>query len=93
MFYLAPAQITVCDVSARLKTQEHGDRGIDVLTGVVEGERRADRALNSHAAQDGLSTVVAGSHCNALLVERDSNMLSAIVVQNERHHVGKKLVA
>jgi selenium-binding protein 1 len=62
---------------ARLKTQERGDQRIDILTGIVEDQRRPDCALNSHATQDRLSTVVAGSHGDALLVERDSNILGA----------------
>src|SRR5580700_1088587 len=71
---------------ASLKTQERGHQRIDILTGVVEGQRRTDCALNSHAAQDGLSTVVARSYRDALLVERDSNIFGANVIENERHH-------
>jgi len=35
-------------------------------------------------AQDGLSAVMAGAHRNALLVKRDTYVLSANVVENER---------
>src|SRR5580698_11143738 len=73
---------------ASLKTRERGNQRIDILTSVVEGQRRPDRTLNSHATQDGLSTVVTGSHCDAVLVERDANILSANAIEDERHHAG-----
>jgi hypothetical protein len=49
---------------------------------------KAAPCFQPHAAQDGLSAVVAGSHCDALLVERDSNIFGANVIENERHHAG-----
>jgi hypothetical protein len=72
--------------SARLQTQKCGNQRIDILTSVVEGQRRPDRALNSHAAENRLSAVVAGSHGDTLLVERDSNIFGAHVIENKRHH-------
>src|SRR5580692_10961402 len=69
-----------------LEPEQCGDKGVNILTGVVKGQRRANRAFNSHATQDGLSTVVAGSHGDTLVVERDSNIFRANVIENERHH-------
>ena len=72
--------------AARLKTQQSNDQCIDVFTSIVEGQRWPDGALHSHTAQDRLRTVVAGAHRDALLIKRNSNILGANVIENERHH-------
>jgi len=41
-----------------------------VLAGIVEGERRAHRAFDAEAAQNGRSAMMSGSHPDAFAVER-----------------------
>src|SRR5271157_5502869 len=47
----------------------HAHHAIDLLAGVVEGQRGAHRCLEAVTAQDGLCAMVAGAHGYALFVD------------------------
>ena len=65
-----------------------GDEGVDVLAGVVEGERGADGAFDAEAAEDWLGAVVAGANGDALAVERGADVFGAIAVEDEGEDTG-----
>src|SRR5450755_2801779 len=62
------------------------DQSIDVLTGVVKGQRGANCALVPEPAHDRLRAVVAGPHRDSLAVKRAADLLGGEPVENERQY-------
>ena len=51
-----------------------GDEGIDILAGIVEGEAGAAGSLNTHAAHQGFSTMMARADSDAETVEQSAHI-------------------
>lgn len=94
--YAAPGPVARClflsDLGGRRsgEDREHavqgGDEGVDLLAGVVDGKRGADRSRNSEPLHQRLGAVVAGAYGHSHAVEKQSEVVVVYVADVERDH-------
>src|SRR5450631_2090987 len=69
-----------------LNPAQGGDERVNILIGVVKGERWPHGRLQSKPAQDRLRAMMAGADSNALPVERGADILGSAAIEHEGDH-------
>src|ERR1700753_4054914 len=80
------------DVGAALGDPPHRiEEDVDLLVGVVEGERRADRRLEPQSPQRGLRAVMTRAHRDSLGVQRLAHLARLLTREDGRKDAGPLL--